>query len=84
MLKKVWNVFQYTILVILLISTVNAIYLRNLQRIFGGVIFVIFWTTMILENKSSKKNKVVSIIYYTTGAIILAINIMAVLFGFNL
>ena len=72
------------ILVILLISTANAIYLRSLQHILGGIILVIFWATMILENKSSKKNKVVSITYYTTGTIILVINIIAVLFGFNL
>ncbi len=84
MLKKILNVFQYIILVILLISTANAIYLRSLQHIFGGIILVIFWATMILENKLSKKNKVVSITYYTTGTIILVINIIAILFGLNL
>ena len=77
-LKKVWNVFQYITLVILLISFATAIYLRNLQRILGGIIFITFWVTMILENKS----KVVSTLFYTTGAIILVVNIAAVLFGF--
>lgn len=81
-LKKVWNVFQYITLVILLISFTTAIYLRNLQRILGGIIFITFWVTMILENKSPNKSKVVSTLFYTTGAIILVVNIAAVLFGF--
>ncbi|MBC5997641.1 hypothetical protein EAI30_12355 [Romboutsia ilealis] len=83
MLKKIWIVLQYIVLVILLMSFATAIYLGNLQRIFGGIIFITFWITMMLENKSPNKNKIVSTLFYTTGAIILVVNIAAVLFGFT-
>lgn len=78
MLKKVWNIIQYIILIIVLIATARAIYLGSLLHILGGVIFALFWITMILENKLSKKNKVISSIYYTTSVIILFANIIAI------
>lgn len=80
MLKKIWNVIQYIILIIVIVATAKAIYLRSLVHILGGAIFVLFWITMILENKSPKKNKVISGIYYITSAIILVVNIIAIVY----
>ena len=83
MLRRIWNVIQYIVLVVLLISFITAISLRDTKRILGGIIIITFWITMILENKYPNKNKIVTTLFYITGTLILVINIAAMLFRFN-
>lgn len=82
MIKKIWNVIQYFILIVLIIATSQAIYLRHLPQIFGGFLILAFWISMMLEHKLPKKNKIVSTVCYTTSGIIILLNIVA--FVFNL
>lgn len=51
---------------------------------FDGIILILFWISMILKDKSSDKNKVASIVYYSTAVIIAASIILEVFFGLNI
>lgn len=82
MIKKVWNVIQYFILIVLIVATTQAIYSRHLPEIFGGFLILTFWISMMLEHKLPNKNKIVSTLCYTTSGIIILLNIVA--FVFNL
>ncbi len=82
--KKIWNIFKYVLLIILIISTINALYLHELRRMLNGIILILFWISMILRQKSLERNKVVSIVYYTTSVIIVASTIIEVFFGLNI
>lgn len=75
MFKKVFDVIQYSILVLLVIATANAIYINSLPHIFSGSLLVLFWASMIFENKFPNKNKLISTIYYLTLVIIILINL---------
>lgn len=72
MWKKIWNIINYVLLVVVIISLINALYLHELRRIPDGIILILFFISMMLREKSSKPNKFVSIVYYTTSAIIVA------------
>ncbi len=82
--KNIWNIFRYLLLAILIISSINALYLHELKLMFDGIILILFWISMILKDKSSDKNKVASIVYYSTAVIIAASIILEVFFGLNI
>ena len=82
--KKIWKIFRYLLLAILIISTINALYLHESKLMFDGIILILFWISMILKDKSLDKNKVASIVYYSTAVIIAASIILEVFFGLNI
>lgn len=80
-MKKIWYIVQYVILILLLLGMISSISLGDLRLIFKGILLILFWVSLILENKSPKKNKAVTIIYQVSGAIIVILTIMSILFG---
>lgn len=84
MAKKFWNIFKYVSLIVLIIITINALYLHEVRRVRYGIILILFWISMILRQKSSEQNKFVSIVYYTTSIIIVASTMLEVFWGLSI
>lgn len=84
MLKRIWNIFKYVLLVILIIITMKAFYLHEPGRIRDGIILILFWISMILKQKSPEQNKFVSVVYYTTSVLIVVSTILEVFFGLSI
>ena len=82
--KKIWNILKYILLIAVIIGTVNGLYLNELRRVRDGIILILFFISMIVIDKSSKSNKFVSIVYYTTGAMIVISTILDVFCGLNI
>lgn len=82
-MKKIWNIVQYVILILLLLGMINSIRLGDLRLIFKGILLILFWSSMILENKSPKKNKAITIIFQVSGAIVVILTIMSIFFWFE-
>lgn len=80
-LKRIWNIFKYVLLVILIVITINAFYLHEPRRIRDGIILILFWVSMILKQKSQEQNKFVSVVYYITSVLIVVSTILEVFFG---
>jgi len=70
-LKKVWNICKYVISLELIWGVVNALYLGEITLAAYRSIFVLFWGSMMLKEKLSNSNKLVSMVYYTTGLIVI-------------
>ena len=68
----------------LIIMTINALYLHEPRRIRDGIILILFWVSMILKQKSPEKNKLVSIVYYTTSAMIVVSTMLGVFWGLDI
>ena len=47
MFKKLWNIFKYTVLVLLIISMLSTLYLQQGYRTLEGIILILFWVAMI-------------------------------------
>ena len=82
-MKKIWNIVQYVILILLLLGMINSISLGDLRLIFKGILLILFWSSMILENKSPKKNKAITITFQVSGTIVVILTIMSLFFGFQ-
>lgn len=42
MAKKFWNIFKYVSLIVLIIITINALYLHEVRRVRYGIILILF------------------------------------------
>ena len=67
MFKKLWNIFKYTVLVLLIISMLSTLYLQQGYRTLEGIILILFWVAMILREKLSQPNKFISSVYHMTS-----------------
>ena len=83
-MKSFWKIFRYILLIILAISTLNALYLNEISRAVDGVILILFFISMILKDKSSNPNKLTSIVFYATGIIIIVSTMLEVFFGLSI
>ena len=83
MFKKLWNIFKYTVLVLLIISMLSTLYLQQGYRTLEGIILILFWIAMILGEKLSQPNKFISSVYHMTSVLIVTYTVVEVLFGFK-
>ena len=83
MFKKLWNIFKYTVLVLLIISMLSTLYLQQGYRTLEGIKLILFWIAMILGEKLSQPNKFISSVYHMTSVLIVTYTVVEVLFGFK-
>ena len=83
MFKKLWNVFKYIVLILLIISMLSTLYLQDVYRTLEGIILILFWVAMILREKLSQPNKFISSVYHMTSVLIVTYTVVEVLFGFK-
>ena len=83
MFKKLWNVFKYIVLILLIISMLSTLYLQDVYRTLEGIILILFWVAMILKEKLSQPNKFISSVYHMTSVLIVTYTVVEVLFGFK-
>lgn len=83
MFKKLWNVFKYIVLILLIISMLSTLYLQQGYRTLEGIILILFWVAMILREKLSQPNKFISSVYHMTSVLIVTYTVVEVLFGFK-
>ena len=83
MFKKLWNIFKYTVLVLLIISMLSTLYLRQGYRTLEGIILILFWVAMILRQNIAQSNKFISSVYHITSMLIVTYTVVEVLFGFK-
>ena len=72
-MKKLWNIVQYFVVFVSIIGIVICIYKRELYLMFKGILCLLLWISMILENKISDKNKIIK--KFSWGAIIVLISL---------
>lgn len=82
-IKKIWDIIQYVILFLLILCIISAISLGDLGLIFKGILLTLFLVSMIFKNKATKENKTLTTIYQASGAVIVILTIMSILFGFK-
>ena len=83
MFKKLWNIFKYTVFVLIIISMLSTLYLQQGYRTLEGIILILFWVAMILREKLSQPNKFISSVYHMTSVLIVTYTVVEVLFGFK-
>lgn len=59
-MKKLLDIVKYFFLVISIIGITLCIYKKELYLVFKGFLLLIFWISLILEDKTINKNKIVT------------------------
>lgn len=57
-MKKIWDVVKYFFFAISIIGIILCTYKKEFYLVFKGFLILIFWSSMILEDKLINKNKI--------------------------
>ena len=73
-MKKVWGIITYILLISVIIGTIKAIFVGDIRLIVKSLVYIPFTTSLVLQNRLTNKNKVVEIILWISGGIIIFYN----------
>ncbi|MEG0152890.1 MAG: hypothetical protein RR744_06895, partial [Cellulosilyticaceae bacterium] len=70
-MKKVWKISRYILLVLVVFSTIIALFIGDITDIIKGVICVAFSTSLVLPDKLGDKNKGVQLTFWLSSILLL-------------
>lgn len=73
-MKKVWGIITYILLISVIIGTIKAIFVGDIRLIVKSLVYIPFTTSLVLQNRLTNKNKVVEVILWISGGIIIFYN----------
>ena len=62
-LKKIWGITTYFLVLLAIIQTFYSAFSGNIIFVVKGIIYIVFTTSLLINNKLTNKNKMVEIIF---------------------
>ena len=74
-LKKIWGITTYFLVLLAIIQTFYSAFSGNIIFVVKGIIYIVFTTSLLINNKLTNKNKMVEIIFLTSCILIILFDI---------
>ena len=74
-LKKIWGITTYFLVLLAIIQTFYSAFSGNIIFVFKGIIYIVFTTSLLINNKLTNKNKMVEIIFLISCILIILFDI---------
>ena len=74
-LKKIWGITTYFLVLLAIIQTFYSAFLGNTMFVVKGIIYILFTTSLLINNKLTNKNKIVEIIFLISCILIILFDI---------
>lgn len=74
-LKKIWGITTYFLVVLAIIQTFYSAFSGNIIFVVKGIIYIVFTTSLLINNKLTNKNKMVEIIFLISCILIILFDI---------
>lgn len=73
--KKIWGITTYLLVLLAIIQTFYSAFLGNIIFVVKGIIYILFTTSLLINNKLTNKNKIVEIIFLISCILIILFDI---------
>lgn len=74
-LKKIWGITTYFLVLLAIIQTFYSAFSGNIIFVVKGIIYIVFTTSLLINNKLTNKNKMVEIIFLISCILIILFDI---------
>lgn len=74
-LKKIWGITTYFLVILAIIQTFYSAFSGNIIFVVKGIIYIVFTTSLLINNKLTNKNKMVEIIFLISCILIILFDI---------
>ena len=74
-LKKKWGITTYFLVLLAIIQTFYSAFSGNIIFVVKGIIYIVFTTSLLINNKLTNKNKMVEIIFLISCILIILFDI---------
>ncbi|MDU5739289.1 MAG: hypothetical protein E6Z84_00875 [Clostridium sp.] len=73
--KKIWGITTYFLVLLAIIQTFYSAFSGNIIFVVKGIIYIVFTTSLLINNKLTNKNKMVEIIFLISCILIILFDI---------
>ena len=73
--KKIWVITTYFLVLLAIIQTFYSAFSGNIIFVVKGIIYIVFTTSLLINNKLTNKNKMVEIIFLISCILIILFDI---------
>lgn len=73
--KKIWGITTYFLVLLAIIQTFYSAFSGNIIFVVKGIIYIVFTTSLLINNKLTNKNKIVEIIFLISCILIILFDI---------
>ena len=74
-LKKIWGITTYFLVLLAIIQTFYSAFSGNIIFVVKVIIYIVFTTSLLINNKLTNKNKMVEIIFLISCILIILFDI---------